>query len=206
MARILSLFPKLDNAAQRLSLALYRQLARGEPVSTTRLAAAVDRDASAVSEQLSQWPGVFYDEQGAVIGYWGLSIHPMAHRFRVNGRNLYTWCAWDSLFIPELLGETAHVESFCPVTRTPIRLTVTPQGVEDLQPATAVMSLMLPAHSSVMSDIAARFCHYVHFFESANAATRWLPENPSTMVVGVGEGFELGRMKNDIQYLDQALA
>jgi hypothetical protein len=30
----------------------------------------------------------------------------MRHRLAANGRTLWTWCAQDSLFLPELLGDT----------------------------------------------------------------------------------------------------
>src|SRR5438105_3553591 len=79
-----------------------------------------------------------------ITGYWGLALSPTAHRFLIRGRLLYTWCAWDSLFIPELLGESARVESSCPQTKSRIHLTVTPRGVIDLDPAGAVVSLVTP--------------------------------------------------------------
>jgi alkylmercury lyase len=48
----------------------------------------------------------------------------MHHRFEINGLTLWTWCAWDSLFIPEILAQTARVASrdpetgeFCPSGR-----------------------------------------------------------------------------------------
>jgi hypothetical protein len=31
-----------------------------------------------------------------------LAATAMHHRFEVDGRALSTWCAWDSLFIPEI--------------------------------------------------------------------------------------------------------
>src|SRR5439155_14324278 len=59
-----------------------------------------------------------------MIGFWGLSIGPMPHRLIVNRQSLYAWCAWDTLFLPELLGVTAEIESRCPTTGRPITLTV----------------------------------------------------------------------------------
>jgi hypothetical protein len=41
------------------------------------------------------------------------------------GVTLYAWCAWDTLFIPELLGRTARVESSCLETKK-VRLSVAP--------------------------------------------------------------------------------
>ncbi|MGH8454605.1 MAG: organomercurial lyase [Nevskiales bacterium] len=206
LQKLLPLFPALDREAQRISLALYRLLSGGQPVSAAQLAAAVDLDEPGVTRALEQWPGVFLDNQKRVVGYWGLALSKMAHQFRLNGRLLYTWCAWDSLFIPQLLGEAVQIESVCPVTRKAIRLTVRPQGVEDVQPGTAVISLMLPSDDSIMQDIVTRFCHYVHFFQSERAAERWTTANPSTVIVGIQDAYDLGREKNAAQYPDVLVA
>ncbi len=199
-ARLLELFPALGDDARRLSLAVYRELACGQPLALSRLAKRAGLDEAVVMAQLKQWPGVFYDEEQRIVGYWGLSLSRMAHRFMVNGRDLYTWCAWDSLFIPQLLGHTAHVESVCPVTRQTIRLTVSPQGIERLQPATAVMSLMVPSDADVMQNIVTRFCHYVHFFASQDAGASWVTRNLGTFLLSVAQAQALGRLKNAAQY------
>lgn len=203
--RLLGLFPPLDRAAQQISLVLYRLLARGSPVTAPQLARAAGEPEARVAQVLKQWPGVFYDEAQRIVGYWGLSLSPTVHHFKVNGRDLYTWCAWDSLFIPGLLGEAVSVESLCPVTQRAIQLSVTPQRVEHIEPQTTVMSLMLPSDEGVVQDIVTRFCHYVHFFKSASVAQRWSAEHPSTVIVGVAEAFELGRKKNLRQYADEPL-
>jgi alkylmercury lyase len=35
----------------------------------------------------------------------------------MNDRTLWTWCAWDSLFLPEILGHPARVTSPDPENR-----------------------------------------------------------------------------------------
>src|SRR5258708_11682514 len=127
---LLRVVPALDPAGQRLSLALYRELARGAPVSPLSLAERVEMRAETVVQQLQTWPGVYYDAEQRVVGFWGLTIAPMPHRLRVHGRELYAWCAWDTLFLPALLGTSVEVESSCRVTGAPVRLMVTPRGVE----------------------------------------------------------------------------
>jgi hypothetical protein len=39
-----------------------------------------------------------------VLGFGGLAVAPMHHRLEVDGRTLWTRCAWDSLFVPEIQG------------------------------------------------------------------------------------------------------
>src|SRR5712692_6908171 len=93
---------------------------------------------------LKRWPGVFYDGANRIVGYWGLALGKMTHRFEVNGQTLYTWCAWDSLFIPQILQSTARVESTCPVTGEKIRLTVAPDRIEKRAPRDVSMSFIVP--------------------------------------------------------------
>ena len=79
-------------------------------------------------------PWVYTGGDGRIEGFWGLATKPTHHRFTVGGRTLWTWCAQDSLFLPELLGETARIESSDPETGDPTRLTVSPETVEKAEP------------------------------------------------------------------------
>lgn len=195
-------FRHLTLAEQRVSLALYRLLAEGEPVTPERLAEAVVMPRHEIAEMLRRWPGVYTNDRGAVIGYWGLALHPMAHRFEVKGRALYNWCAWDSLFLPLLLGATARVESTCPVTRDRITLTVTPEGITEAASPGVVLSFPRGDPSRIQEDVITNFCHYVFFFGSVEAGGRWVAEHAGTFLVSVADAFELGRQKNAGQYPD----
>src|SRR5258707_108120 len=128
-AHFLRVFPALDEKHQKIALALYSSLSQGRPVSAAALASAVRLPEGDVVERLSDWPGVYYDKSRHVIGFWGLTIVPMPHRLRSNGIALYAWCAWDTLFLPELIGGTLDVESTCRGTGQAVRLTATPAGV-----------------------------------------------------------------------------
>src|SRR5216684_4315108 len=88
--KIVNAMPKLGPGERRIAVGLYRLLAEGEPVSPERLAETLNLSESRVRETLSQWPGVYYDDTGAVIGFWGLALPEMSHRFQVDGRTLYT--------------------------------------------------------------------------------------------------------------------
>ena len=137
----------LDEAEQLVALALYRELLRGVPVSDNRIAQVQSRDVHDVSALL-QAPAldslIYRDDNGLIVGFGGLAVVPMNHRFRVNGRTLYTWCAWDALFLVDLLNVRAEIESTCPQTGTVIHLTVSRAGVERIEPSQAVLSFILP--------------------------------------------------------------
>src|SRR5262249_52400942 len=114
---------------QRAAVALYVELAKGKAVDCDQLGRALgisSAESQALLERASIKGHVYADGQGRVLGFGGLAVTPMQHRFEVQGRMLSTWCAWDSLFIPEILARSARVASTDPETGETIRLVVTP--------------------------------------------------------------------------------
>jgi alkylmercury lyase len=205
IATVLEGFPRLDTLAQRVSVALYRLLAAGKPVARRDLARKVDVAAETVERILGGWPGVFYDAQGCVVGYWGLALpeaYRSPHRFVTGGRDFSAWCAWDTLFLPELLGAGAEVASASPEGGGHVRLSVTPRGVARVEPAAAAMSFLVPDAKAVGKDVVASFCHFVHFFPTRVAGERWCARRPGTFMLSIDEAEALARRKNAAQYPD----
>jgi alkylmercury lyase len=186
-----STFPCCDDAP--LALALLDELANGDPVSVARLARATGRGEADLTAALHRWPNVEHDRSGRVVAFAGLSLTPTEHRFEVAGRLLYTWCAWDTLFLPALLGRDARVGSTCAVTRTEVRLSVGPDGVQAADPPSLQVSFPAPA-STDTSDIIASFCCHVHFLTGRDAADRWLADNPDGLTLNLEGAVELGRL------------
>jgi alkylmercury lyase len=193
--------PRLPADDQHLALTLYRRLAEGEPVTPSALAAEVGRDAPEVEATVEDWPGVYRAGDRRIVAFGGLAIPKMPHRFRIGGRQLHTWCAWDALFIPELIGRTAEVESQSPVSGDPVWLTVAPDRVVHVEPRSTVVSMLAPTQS-FDDGVVRSFCHFVHFFPSATDADPWLAEHERTFPLSVDEAFELGRMTNRLIYGD----
>ena len=159
------------------------------------MAQHLDSSTSLVTEVLNSWPAVYFDDEKNVAGFWGLALGEMPHRFKVDGRQLYTWCAWDSLFIPELLGKTAEVESTCPISGEIISLTVSPTRVENVSPKSAKVSFLNPTTSFDMNVIAG-FCHYVLFFNSEESGNEWIANHKDTFLLTLDEAHEIGRVTN----------
>ncbi len=131
-----------------------------------------------------------YDETGAVLGH-GITLRETPHRFTVDGQVLYTWCALDTLIFPTVLDRPAQVLSPTPVSGEPVALSVDPAaGVTALEPATAVVSVLLPDGGS---SVRAAFCNRVHFFATPAAAGGWLTKHPGGAVLTVAHAFDLGR-------------
>lgn len=201
-ARIVRIFPTLDSLEQRLSLELYRLLAAGQPIPRALLAERLGVPLETVNQIIEAWPGVFYDSQQRVVGYWGLSIstsYTSPHRLMIDDRELSAWCAWDTLFLPELLGKTARVESASPSGST-VNVTVRPERVEHLDPADARISFLLPDTASVQKDIVSTFCHFVHFFPSPLAGENWALHHAGTFILSIDEAHTIAHRKNEAQY------
>ena len=175
-----------------LNLALFvpllRLLATGDPVEVAALAAASGHTMNDVRRRLAAVPDTEYDDTGRIIGQ-GLTLRPTAHRFTLEGQELYTWCALDTLIFPALLGRAARVESTSPISGQPVRVSIQPAGLTSVEPATAVVSLLNPED---MSSIRSSFCNQVHYFTSPEDAQPWLQIHAGAEVVPVADAYRLG--------------
>lgn len=199
---LLQVLPRLSIEEQRLGLALYRQLARGQPVHLESVAAVVGLSAEAVATLANRDPLralIYRDDRDRAVGFAGLAVLPMPHRFAVDGTQVYTWCAWDSLFLPELLQKRALVESVCPETGTLIRVSLTPDRIDTVEPPGAVMSFLLPDAAALRTsaaNVVRSFCHYVFFLASAEAGASWTARHAGTFVLTLDQAFELAKRAN----------
>lgn len=176
-----------------VAVALYRALAEGDPVAPAVIATRTGFSQKRVVEIVDAWPAVFRDDEGRVIGFWGLAIPKMGHRFQVEGgKSIHAWCAIDPFLIVPVLGKPARVESKDPVTGERDSMTVTPDGVRDVSPATAVLSFMVPK-GELGHDVIQTLCHYVLNFASAESGKKWTAQHEGTLLLTPEEGFELGR-------------
>ena len=187
----------------RLLLRVVRTLVHGRPVSADQV------------EQLIAELGLSRDDAHAFLGRVsergpdeeivgivpGLSLNQTPHRFTISGRRLFTWCAADTLVLPALLGRPASIESDSPTSTTTIRLTVSPQRVEAVDPATAVVSMVVvdpdAADMSSVEALWGTFCHHIFFFAARQEAERWAAgryNKHAIEIVSVDEAFELGQL------------
>jgi len=183
----------------RLLVQIMQTLAQGRPVAkeqTDRNIADVGIERDKADRFLSQVAE--RDGNGAITGIMGLSLNDHPHRLYVNGASLSAWCAMDTLFIPAMLNQTATIESQSPVSGQTVRVTVSPQKVEVVNPAGAVISFVVvePGASNVNSveAIWGTFCCHIHFFASRAEAEQWAAGREDIEILSVEEGFELGKL------------
>lgn len=205
-----SVLPTFTPEEQRAALTLYRELAKGQPVELSRFGQALGVTAAEAQALLNRdslkWL-VYPDDQGRVVGFGGLAASPMHHRFEIAGRTLWTWCAWDALFMPERLGQRARVVSPDPESGEPVELVLTPQEIEAVHPEEAVVSFLLPDARDLTSasNAIAKWCHFVFFFTSGSLGERWVAKHPGTFLYSVEDAFALARRAN-AKYFGSALA
>ncbi|MDB0566547.1 organomercurial lyase [Ralstonia solanacearum] len=79
--------------------------------------------------------------------------------------------------------------SRCAATGTQVSLTVTPNVIQDVAPAGAAMSLILPQNTP---DIRAAFYCHVHFFASDAECHDWASRHATADMVNVHDTFAVG--------------
>ncbi len=182
----------IDDQGRRIGIAVYDLLAHGDPVTPAEIGAHAREPEAIVVATLKSWPGVFWDGQSRVVGFWGLAIPEMDHRFHAeNGKPMYAWCALDPFLIVPVIGRSARVESKDPLTGEPITMTVTPRGIRDLSPATAVVSFLAP-NKPFDFDVIESFCNFVLNFASRESAERWAAGRDGIVLLPTAEAFEVG--------------
>ncbi len=192
------LFHRAEVGAQRVQLALYRLIAAGLPVSGDGLALAVGRDPVEGAEILAAIPASNFltDSGGQIVGFRGLGQVPTRHHLGFAGKRLFAWCAFDCLFLAELLGGAIEVASACPASGAEIRLTVTPEGVAAVGPESTVLSFVTPKPAGMRAELREVFCAKVHFFAGPEAAESWRANHPDAGILTLDHGFELARLRN----------
>ena len=186
-----------DNS--RLLIRVWRTLAKGRPVSGEQIDQMI-ADLGVNQDEAGEFLGgvTERDSSDSIVGIFGLSLNDHPHRFSVNGVSLTTWCAEDALFLPAMLDQKATVESYSPLSKQKVRLTLGPDGLEEVDPADAVVSIVTLDPSKVdtssMEAIYGNFCEQIHFFASREEAEGWAAGRENIDIISVEEGYELGKL------------
>jgi alkylmercury lyase len=174
------------------------------PVPSARLADVLGRpvrEAEALARQWG-WPGTQVKD-GLVTLSPERARSATRRHIRIGDRRFgVTGCGCDIFFYAPLARPSLQVQETCPVTGTSIRLVFTPGGVEDVEPAGAVVAMMGPhecangveeaAGAGDIEDVDADVCAQMPLFASAGAAQGWLADHPGGRVFPVrGVGSEV---------------
>ncbi|MBI1894212.1 MAG: hypothetical protein HYS14_08895 [Candidatus Rokubacteria bacterium] len=121
--RFLASFSPEENTLSRHA---FRALLDGQPATVAELPAALGLPPAvveaAVENLTKRGTMVVESDTGRIVGVRGLSLVEANHRFILEGRELYAWCAVDAVGIPAALGADARVDSHCHHCRAPLTL------------------------------------------------------------------------------------
>lgn len=199
-------FPPLSPLEAKLARLLYHELLKGKPVYRERLATVSwlptkDVVTALSAERLAHL--LLYDARQRIVGFAGLSIDETPFAIDVGTQTLYTWCAWDGLFLPEMIDRTVVLRTTCPQTQRQIQLTVRPDLVESVDPPETVLSFVVPdarVCQCGVDESRREFCDRVSFFASAEAAERWTAGISGTFVLNLEDAFQLARSFNAARF------
>ncbi|MEH2476532.1 alkylmercury lyase [Nitrobacteraceae bacterium AZCC 2161] len=193
---------------QRLSVTLYRLLARGAPLARAELALACELPEERLERQLSQLlpTSLETDDRGAVVAFGGLSLRPTRHQFVAAETKLYTWCVFDALFLPQILNKPATLVTRCPISQKELLVELTPGELRVAEPSDCVMSIVAPDHEECCSDLRKAFCDRVNLFADRAAVAQWSFGRDGTDWIPLAEAQLLARRRNELRYPAVALA
>jgi alkylmercury lyase len=163
------------------------------PVEIERLAATIGRSPEETVALAQQWARVrvadgciSFDPESSPFSRYRIGIGTRV--MDVGG------CAIDLFWAALAAGVSLHAESKCPTTGTTIRIDLSPDGVERVEPSATVVAVLHPRvpmlqEMSNVEEADASACSQQPFFASAEAAAGWLAAHPGRRIYPVAEFF-----------------
>ena len=181
----------------RLGAAVYGEIAKGKPVSAATADALIKNAGVELEEGREFLAGVSEkNDDGDIVGSMGLSQNRHPHRFEVDGVELATWCAWDTLFIAPVIKKLARVTSNAPGSNAEVKLEIGPDGVTS--PEGSVMSFVILESGDIdmesLESVWNVFCHQIHFFPNREEADQWTRDRDYNFaILSIDEAYEVGQ-------------
>ncbi len=189
---------------QNLCVGIYRALSDGSPVTVARISQIIDKNIKQTKELLSKLPpsAVQYDSDGSITAFIGLSLAPTSHKFLLEESMLYTWCVFDGLFLPGILGKGANIITHCPATNEELSVQLSSEQLVSCRPDTVVMSVVTPEITVCHSNLRGEFCQHVSFFRDENSFRSWAKAKNGVDMIGIKEAYILAQQQNKARYKD----
>ena len=199
---------------QALCIAVYRLLLKGAPVSDSDIARATGFGAARIAELFELIPDCACErndtndanDANGITAFIGLSITPAKHRLVMGDGTFHTWCAFDALFLPPLLGKEAEIITRCPASDEEIRVRLSPDALLSVEPGAAVMSLVAPDQDAYRRDLRGSFCCNVNFFRDREVFEAWKQEDREIEAISLQDAFALAQRRNAYRFPDIDLA
>lgn len=181
-------------AELRLQVIAMQLLSKGEPVSPDRLAEAWDmplEQVQAVFQQAAALGTLQLDDSGHMVGT-AISLVPSNHKFQMDGKTLYAWCAYDAIYAPGVIGKIAEIDSVDPLSNESIRIKVSPEGVMESEPE-GIFATVVGIDADARGGAESPRCNQMQFFVSEENAKKWSVDYPNVSIMTVDQVFDLAR-------------
>lgn len=193
-----------EQPAARAAWAMLKLTAAGDrPVGVDRLGEAIGLSPGDALGLVREYLDI-EERDGMVHLNLGSTGTPRYH-VQIGDRALDTdGCAVDVFLLALATGAPVSAESACPATGTPIRVDLTPEEANRVEPATTVVAVLdiaevgQPGGGPEQVDEAV--CSQQPFFASTDAAATWLARHPGGRVFRVAEFLE--RTRRDVAVLE----
>lgn len=189
--------PDLDERTSKFLGALLREVAKGSPVTQEKsYEIAAELNLSEKETKLFIEAATERDKEGRILGLIGLSQNEYANKFEIDGEKLHALCAWDTLFLPQLLMKTAKVEVIDSQSKETVKVEISPEKIVSISPSTAVLSIVIPeGEIENLQQVYGIFCSNIRFFASEKNLRDWFEHREyKPLVISIEEGFALGTL------------
>ncbi len=181
-------------AELRLQVVALQFLSKGEPVSPESLVEAWGmpiEHVHAIFEQASALGTLQLDDSGNMVGT-AISLVPSSHKFQIDGKNLYAWCAYDAIYAPGVIGKNAIIDSVDPISNELIRIKVSPEGVTESEPK-EIFATVVGMEADARGGAESPRCNQMQFFVSEENASRWATDYSGVSIMTVDQLFDVAR-------------
>ena len=190
----------------KVLLPAFPLLAKGEPLDIDRVAQTTGIPAEQI-EKAAETGRCERDSAGRLIDLYGMTLTPTLHRIEVDSKIVFSCCALWAHVIPRLIGRQVEVESVDPLRREVVRLSISPNGVETVEPVGATATMVVAGEDEIRENVSAAFCSQVRHFISRESAEEFAKRSPSCRVVDLSQFQEVADHLYQaiwavVQYLD----
>jgi len=164
------LLARSSTASALVRRAAFTRLSRGQRAPIEVLAETTGQPLDVVRSALSELVTagtVTLNADQDVVAVGGLSLVPAAHRLRLDGVELWTWCAFDAIGIPAALRVDAIARTRCPHCGADIEVALLRGEPSAESPVVG----WLPDRPC--TNVQADFCPEANLFCSAGHLTAW---------------------------------
>lgn len=163
---LLKLLPKFDSVQKQISKLLYLSLAKGKPIGKDEICESLGYTKNQLNSVLKTIPCIEF-EGDEIVAYRGVTVQNSLYEFIHNGGKFFTWCAFDSLFMYDLIPGAKRIKSTCPSCSESISITESTIGETMVK-----MSFVLPKEVDYESNLKSSFCCNVSFYCSDICASQ----------------------------------